>query len=188
LPATNVTIAPSSAVLIIVPPKPITRTYSLATGGVVSITSLFLAEFSQGCCWLSLMLLCLFYAHRDKHLKGELVPQIRRMLGEAFVGIVGLGDRARGILIGVFTLIEAGAGLASGRFFFRHSCSSTATINGRNCHSWLYRTPRADAYDEFDVGRNCVLFRLHHRSLDANAREDDRFFVVAISSNKIRTR
>ena len=103
--ATNVTIS-ASLQAIIVPPSHNSVIYSLATGGVVSITSLFLAGVIPG-----LMLLCLFYAYRDKHPKGEPVPirQAVKMLGDAVWGIVTLVIVLGGILTGVFTPIEAGA-------------------------------------------------------------------------------
>ena len=97
---------------IIVPPSHNSVIYSLATGGVVSITSLFLAGVIPGLLLgFSLMLLCLFYAYRDKHPKGEPVPirQAVKMLGDAVWGIVTLVIVLGGILTGVFTPIEAGA-------------------------------------------------------------------------------
>src|SRR5215216_4669243 len=94
--------------------------YSLATGGVVSITSLFLAGVFPGLLLgFSLMLLCFFYAYRDKHPKGEPVPirQAARMLGDALWGIVTLAIVLGGILTGVFTPIEAGAVACVWAFF-----------------------------------------------------------------------
>ena len=120
--ATNVTIS-ASLQAIIIPPSHNSVIYSLATGGVVSITSLFLAGVIPGLLLgFSLMLLCLFYAYRDKHPKGEPVPdrQAVRMLGDAVWGIVTLVIVSGGILTGVFTPIEAGASPASGRSSSRH--------------------------------------------------------------------
>jgi len=117
--ATNVTIS-ASLQAIIVPPSHNSVIYSLATGGVVSITSLFLAGVIPGLLLgFSLMLLCLFYAYRDKHPKGEPVPirQAVRMLGDALWGIVTLGIVLGGILTGVFTPIEAGAVACVWAFF-----------------------------------------------------------------------
>src|SRR5438132_963135 len=88
--------------------------------GVVSITSLFLAGVIPGLLLgFSLMLLCLFYAYRDKHPKGEPVPirQAVRMLGDAVWGIVTLVIVLGGILTGVFTPIEAGAVACVWAFF-----------------------------------------------------------------------
>ena len=117
--ATNVTIS-ASLQAIIIPPSHNSVIYSLATGGVVSITSLFLAGLIPGLLLgFSLMLLCLFYAYRDKHPKGEPVPirQAVRMLGDAVWGIVTLVIVLGGILTGVFTPIEAGAVACVWAFF-----------------------------------------------------------------------
>jgi tripartite ATP-independent transporter DctM subunit len=117
--ATNVTIS-ASLQAIVVPPSHNAVIYSLATGGVVSITSLFLAGIFPGLLLgFSLMLLCLFYAYRDKHPKGEPVP-IRlaaKMLGDAVWGIVTLAIVLGGILTGIFTPIEAGAVACVWAFF-----------------------------------------------------------------------
>jgi tripartite ATP-independent transporter DctM subunit len=117
--ATNVTIS-ASVQAIVVPPSHNAVIYSLATGGVVSITSLFLAGILPGLLLgFSLMLLCFFYAYRDKHPKGEPVPirQAAKMLGEALWGIVTLAIVLGGILTGVFTPIEAGAVACVWAFF-----------------------------------------------------------------------
>jgi tripartite ATP-independent transporter DctM subunit len=117
--ATNVTIS-ASLQAIVVPPSHNAVIYSLATGGVVSITSLFLAGILPGLLLgFSLMLLCLFYAYRDKHPKGEPVPirQAAKMLVEALWGIVTLVIVLGGILTGVFTPIEAGAVACVWAFF-----------------------------------------------------------------------
>jgi tripartite ATP-independent transporter DctM subunit len=117
--ATNVTIS-ASLQAIVVPPSHNAVIYSLATGGVVSITSLFLAGIFPGLLLgFSLMLLCLFYAYRDKHPKGEPVPirQAAKMLGEALWGIVTLAIVLGGILTGIFTPIEAGAVACVWAFF-----------------------------------------------------------------------
>jgi tripartite ATP-independent transporter DctM subunit len=117
--ATNVTIS-ASLQAIIIPPSHNSVIYSLATGGVVSITSLFLAGVIPGLLLgFSLMLLCLFYAYRDKHPKGEPVPikQAVKMLGDAVWGIVTLVIVLGGILTGVFTPIEAGAVACVWAFF-----------------------------------------------------------------------
>jgi tripartite ATP-independent transporter DctM subunit len=105
---------------LLVPPSHNAVIYSLATGGVVSITSLFLAGIVPGLALgFSIMLLCLYFAYRDKHPKGEPVPfrQAIRMLGDASWGIVTLVIVLGGILSGVFTPIEAGAVACVWAFF-----------------------------------------------------------------------
>ena len=109
--ATNVTIS-ASVQAILVPPSHNAVIYSLATGGVVSITSLFLAGIIPGLLLgFSISMLCLFYAYRDGHPKGEVVPirQAARIFSEAIWGLVTLVIVLGGILTGVFTPIEAGA-------------------------------------------------------------------------------
>src|SRR6201993_4922544 len=72
--ATNLTIS-ASVQAILVPPSHNAVIYSLATGGVISITSLFMAGVVPGLLLgLALMVLCLFIAYRDGHPTGESVP------------------------------------------------------------------------------------------------------------------
>src|SRR4029078_12156522 len=72
--ATNVTIS-ASVQAILVPPSHNAVIYSLATGAVISITSLFMAGVVPGLMLgFSLILLCIFMAYRRGHPKGEVVP------------------------------------------------------------------------------------------------------------------
>src|SRR5436190_9359224 len=72
--ATNVTIS-ASVQAILVPPSHNAVIYSLATGGMISITSLFMAGIVPGLLLgMALILLCLFIAYRDGHPTGESVP------------------------------------------------------------------------------------------------------------------
>ena len=72
--ATNVTIS-GSLQAIVVPPSHNSVIYSLATGGTISIISLFMAGVVPGLLLgFCLVLLCLFIAYRDGHPKGESVP------------------------------------------------------------------------------------------------------------------
>ena len=72
--ATNVTIS-GSLQAIVVPPSHNAVIYSLATGGTISIISLFMAGVVPGLLLgFSLIMLCLFIAYRDGHPKGESVP------------------------------------------------------------------------------------------------------------------
>jgi tripartite ATP-independent transporter DctM subunit len=109
--ATNVTIAASVQGLL-VPPSHNAVIYSLATGGTISIASLFMAGVMPGLLLgASLMLLCLVIAYRDSHPTGETVPlrQAFRVVLDAFWGLITLVIILGGILGGVFTAIEAGA-------------------------------------------------------------------------------
>src|SRR6266404_298066 len=72
--ATNVTIT-ASVQAILVPPSHNAVIYSLATGGLISITSLFMAGVVPGLLLgVLLMVLCVFLAYRHGHPTGQSVP------------------------------------------------------------------------------------------------------------------
>ena len=109
--ATNVTISASVQGLL-VPPSHNAVIYSLATGGTISIASLFMAGVMPGLLLgASLMLLCVVLAYRHGHPTGETVPlrDALKIAFEAVWGLVTLVIILGGILGGVFTAIEAGA-------------------------------------------------------------------------------
>jgi tripartite ATP-independent transporter DctM subunit len=109
--ATNVTIS-SSVQALLVPPSHNAVIYSLATGGTISIISLFMAGVFPGLLLgASLVILCLVIAYRDGHPRGTAVPprEAFRITRQALWGLVTLGIILGGILGGVFTAIEAGA-------------------------------------------------------------------------------
>ena len=109
--ATNVTISASVQALL-VPPSHNAVIYSLATGGTISIISLFMAGVMPGLLLgFALVVLCLVIAYRDGHPRGQTVPprQAAKITFEAIWGLITLGIILGGILLGVFTAIEAGA-------------------------------------------------------------------------------
>jgi tripartite ATP-independent transporter DctM subunit len=117
--ATNVTITASVQALL-VPPSHNAVIYSLASGGVISIISLFMAGVVPGLLLgLALILLCLYMAYRDGHPRGEVVPlrQALRIVVDALWGLITLGIILGGILGGIFTAIEAGAVACIWAFF-----------------------------------------------------------------------
>src|ERR1700739_3435638 len=72
--ATNVTIT-SSVQALLVPPSHNAGIYSLATGGTISVISLFMAGVMPGLLLgFAIILLCLVMAYRDGHPQGEAVP------------------------------------------------------------------------------------------------------------------
>ena len=72
--ATNVTIS-ASLQAIVVPPSHNAVIYSLATGGTISIISLFMAGVVPGLLLgVALIILCIGIAYRDGHPRGESVP------------------------------------------------------------------------------------------------------------------
>ena len=117
--ATNVTITASVQALL-VPPSHNAVIYSLATGGTISIISLFMAGVVPGLLLgFSLVVLCLVIAYRDRHPRGQTVPA-REAVGitiDAVWGLITLVIILGGILAGVFTAIEAGAVACVWAFF-----------------------------------------------------------------------
>jgi tripartite ATP-independent transporter DctM subunit len=117
--ATNVTIT-SSVQALLIPPSHNAVIYSLATGGSISIITLFMAGVVPGLLLgFALILLCLVIAYRDGHPRGTSVPvrEAVRITIEALWGIVTLVIILGGILAGVFTAIEAGAVACLWAFF-----------------------------------------------------------------------
>lgn len=109
--ATNVTIS-ASVQAILVPPSHNAVIYSLATGGTISIISLFMAGVMPGLLLgLALIALCVVIAYRDGHPTGQAVPlrDALRISIDAFWGLVTIVIIIGGILGGIFTAIEAGA-------------------------------------------------------------------------------
>src|SRR6266446_2190184 len=117
--ATNVTITASVQALL-VPPSHNAVIYSLATGGTISIISLFMAGVVPGLLLgFSLVILCLVIAYRDGHPRGQTVPMrdAIKITIEAAWGLITLVIILGGILGGVFTAIEAGAVACVWAFF-----------------------------------------------------------------------
>jgi tripartite ATP-independent transporter DctM subunit len=117
--ATNVTITASVQALL-VPPSHNAIIYSLATGGSISIISLFIAGVVPGLLLgLSIMVLCLVIAYRDRHPRGTSVPlrDAVKISIEAGWGLITLVIILGGILGGIFTAIEAGAVACAWAFF-----------------------------------------------------------------------
>ncbi|HTN12959.1 MAG TPA: TRAP transporter large permease [Acetobacteraceae bacterium] len=109
--ATNVTIS-GSLQAILVPPSHNAVIYSLATGGSVSIISLFMAGVVPGILLgVALMALCVAIAYKRGYPKGEVVPlgEALRLSGQALWGLVTIVIIVGGILAGIFTAVEAGA-------------------------------------------------------------------------------
>src|SRR5215475_11781532 len=109
--STNVTIAASVQGLL-VPPSHNAVIYSLATGGTISIASLFMAGVGPGLLLgVSLMMLCLVLAYRRDHPRGEAIAikDALRITIDALWGLITLVIILGGIMGGIFTAIEAGA-------------------------------------------------------------------------------
>jgi tripartite ATP-independent transporter DctM subunit len=109
--ATNVTITASVQALL-VPPSHNAVIYSLATGGTVSIITLFMAGVMPGLLLgLALVMLCVVIAYREGHPRGQTVAlrDAVKITIDAAWGLITLVIILGGILGGVFTAIEAGA-------------------------------------------------------------------------------
>jgi tripartite ATP-independent transporter DctM subunit len=109
--AVNVTVAGSLQPLLI-PPSHNAVIYSLAAGGTISITDLFLAGAIPGfLLGLSLMALVLIIARRNNFPKGEPIAarQAGKIVIEAFWGLLTVFIILGGILSGVFTPTESAA-------------------------------------------------------------------------------
>jgi tripartite ATP-independent transporter DctM subunit len=109
--AVNVTVSGSLQPLLI-PPSHNAVIYSLAAGGTISISDLFLGGAIPGLLLgLSLMVLVLIIAKRNNYPKGEAIP-IRaagRIVVDAFWGLLTVFIILGGILSGVFTPTESAA-------------------------------------------------------------------------------
>src|SRR5476649_1734866 len=117
--ATNVTITASVQALL-VPPSHNAVIFSLATGGSISIITLFMAGVVPGLLLgFCLIVLCLVIAYRDGHPRGTSMPAREglKVTIEALWGLVTLVIILGGILGGVFTAIEAGAVACLWAFF-----------------------------------------------------------------------
>jgi tripartite ATP-independent transporter DctM subunit len=102
----------ASVQAILVPPSHNAVIYSLATGGTISIISLFMAGVVPGLLLgFAIVILCLVIAYRDGHPRGQRVVwrDAIKITIDALWGLVTLAIILGGILGGVFTAIEAGA-------------------------------------------------------------------------------
>jgi tripartite ATP-independent transporter DctM subunit len=110
----------ASVQALLVPPSHNAVIYSLATGGTISIISLFMAGVVPGLLLgFSIVVLCLVIAYRDGHPRGQTVPlrDAIKITIDAAWGLITLAIILGGILGGVFTAIEAGAVACVWAFF-----------------------------------------------------------------------
>ena len=143
--ATNVTISASVQALL-VPPSHNAVIYSLATGGTISIISLFMAGVVPGLLLGgALVILCLVIAYRDGHPRGSAVPlrEAAKISFDALWGLITLLIILGGILAGVFTAIEAGAVACVWAFFV--TMFVYRDYRWRDLPALVYRTMRTVA-------------------------------------------
>ena len=104
--------ASGSVQAILTPPSHNSVIYSLATGGTVSIAALFIAGILPGLLLsLSLMLMCVAFAHKRGYPKGERVPfrQALKIFVDTLWGLMTVVIIMGGILSGIFTATESAA-------------------------------------------------------------------------------
>jgi len=109
--AVNVTISGSLQPLLL-PPSHNMIIYSLAAGGTISVAHLFLGGIIPALLLgLSLIVLVLIIAHRDKFPKGEVIPfrQAVKIAVDAIWGLITIVIILGGILTGIFTPTESAA-------------------------------------------------------------------------------
>ena len=143
--ATNVTITGSVQALL-VPPSHNAIIYSLATGGSISIISLFMAGVMPGLLLgFSIIVLCLVIAYRDSHPRGTSVPvrDAVKICVEAGWGLITLVIIIGGILGGIFTAVEAGAVACVWAFFV--TMFIYRDFKWRNLPALVHRTLRTVA-------------------------------------------
>ena len=112
--------ASGSVQAILIPPSHNSVIYSLAAGGTVSIATLFIAGVLPGLLLgVSLMVLCMGFAHRRGYPKGERIPfkQALKIFFDALWGLMTVVIIMGGILTGVFTATESAAVACIWSFF-----------------------------------------------------------------------
>lgn len=104
--------ASGSVQAILTPPSHNSVIYSLATGGTVSIAALFIAGILPGLLLsLSLMVMCVAFAHKRGYPKGERVPfrHALKIFVDTLWGLMTVVIIMGGILSGIFTATESAA-------------------------------------------------------------------------------
>lgn len=104
--------ASGSVQAILTPPSHNSVIYSLATGGTVSIAALFIAGILPGLLLsLTLMVMCVLFAHKRGYPKGERVPfrQALKIFVDTLWGLMTVVIIMGGILSGIFTATESAA-------------------------------------------------------------------------------
>lgn len=112
--------ASGSVQAILIPPSHNSVIYSLAAGGTVSIATLFIAGVLPGLLLgVSLMIMCLGFAHKRGYSKGDRIPfkQALKIFFDALWGLFTVVIILGGILSGIFTATESAAVACLWAFF-----------------------------------------------------------------------
>jgi len=174
--ATNLTITASVQALL-VPPSHNAVLYSLATGGTISISALFMAGVFPGLLLgFSLIILCLVIAYRNDHPRGQVVPAkdaIKIIIDAAWASSRWSSSSAA-FWEAFSRRSKPALWRASGRFSSR--CSSTATIAGATCRFFCIGRCATVAMVLTLIA--CAFQRRLHHGADADAGQDDRVLPV----------
>ena len=133
--------ASGSVQAVLTPPSHNSVIYSLATGGLVTISSLFVAGILPGLMLGGcLMVMCLGFAHKRGYPKGERIPfrQALKIFFDAFWGLFTVVIIMGGILSGIFTASESAAIACIWAFFVTMFIYRDFKWN--QLHSLLFRT------------------------------------------------
>ena len=139
--------ASGSVQAILTPPSHNSVIYSLATGGTVSIAALFIAGILPGLLLsLTLMVMCVVFAHKRGYPKGERVPfrQALKIFIDTLWGLMTVVIIMGGILSGVFTATESAA-IACLWSEYRSPASAPRTARSRTA-SWLSPLSQCSVY------------------------------------------
>lgn len=104
--------ASGSVQAILTPPSHNSVIYSLATGGTVSIASLFIAGIMPGLLLsVTMMVMCVGFARKPGYPKGEVIPfrQALKIFVDTLWGLMTVVIIMGGILSGIFTATESAA-------------------------------------------------------------------------------
>ncbi|WP_413728961.1 TRAP transporter large permease [Sodalis sp. RH22] len=133
--------ASGSVQAVLTPPSHNSVIYSLATGGTVTISSMFMAGIFPGLLLgLCLVIMCIGFARKRNYPKGELVPfrQALKIFVDAFWGLFTIVIILGGILSGVFTAAESAAIACIWAFFV--TMFIYREFRWRDLHLLLFRT------------------------------------------------
>lgn len=133
--------ASGSVQAVLTPPSHNSVIYSLATGGMVTISSLFVAGIFPGLLLAAcLMVMCLGFARKRGYPKGERIPfrQALKIFFDAFWGLFTMVIIMGGILSGIFTASESAAIACLWAFFV--TMFIYRDFKWRQLHILLFRT------------------------------------------------
>ncbi|NDL63865.1 TRAP transporter large permease [Acerihabitans arboris] len=133
--------ASGSVQAVLTPPSHNSVIYSLATGGTVTISAMFMAGIFPGLMLgLCLVIMCIGFARKRNYPKGEMIPFRRavKIFFDAFWGLFTIVIILGGILSGIFTAAESAAIACIWAFFV--TMFIYREFRWRDLHLLLFRT------------------------------------------------